>query len=521
MGKFMNKKLTVSLFLFAIAIFSNLPSEESKENKEIKKESKESKESHELKEEVSVTTHSVKINGKEISYNATAGNLLIKDNHGKTKASVAYVAYVKTGEETLGRPITFCFNGGPGSSAVWLHIGALGPRRIVLNAEMCPIQPYQVVDNDFSILDATDLVFIDPVSTGYSRAAHGEDLKQFHGVKEDIKSVAEFIRLYTTRFNRWGSPKFLAGESYGTVRAAGLAEHLHEEHHLDLNGIILISSVLNFQTLTDANRGNDLPYILSLPSYTAAAWYHKKLPVELQENFAKTLAEVQDFAIKDYNLALMQGDTIDKEFRNSIISKLSRYTGLTPEYIDNSNLRVNTLRFIKELLRKEKRTIGRFDSRLKGIDSDSCGQFFEYDPSLDSILGGFTAGLNDYLRSELKWEKDESYKILSDVHPWNYGDYCNQYVNVAETLREMMTRNPKLFVFVGSGYFDLATPYFATEYTFSHLGLDPSLRDHVTEAFYQGGHMMYTELPELKTLNRDIVEFITSACQKARQTHKP
>lgn len=468
----------------------------------------------ELKEETSETSHIIKINGLDLSYKATTGTLLQKDAQGKTKASLFYIAYVKEGQSDLSkRPITYCFNGGPGSSSVWLHLGSLGPRRIVINAEVCAAQFYQLVDNDYSILNVTDLVFIDPVSTGYSRAAPGEDLKQFHGLKEDIQSISEFIRLYTTKNSRWSSPKFLAGESYGTLRASALAEKLHEEEHLYLNGIILISSILNYQTLIDPSHGNDLPYVLFLPSYTAAAWHYKKLSEELQKDLPKTLKEVQDFAINDYSVALLQGDSIDAKKRQEMLAKLAQYTGLSQDYLDRANLRVSSMRFAKELLRNEKRTIGRFDCRALGIDLDACGQFFDYDASFEGLLAGYKAGIQDYLKNELKWNWEEDYKILTSVQPWNYSDYTNQYVNVAEKLREVITRNSKLHVFVGSGYYDLATPYFGTIYTFNHLGLDPTLRSRVTMEYYEGGHMMYSELPNLKKLSQDLSKFITSACQ--------
>jgi len=354
----------------------------------------------------------------------------------------------------------------------------------------------------------TDLVFIDPVSTGYSRAAAGEDAKQFHGVEEDVKSIAHFIRLFTTLNLRWDSPKYLAGESYGTTRAAALAGHLHDKHFLNLNGIMLISSVLNFQTISDPQGGNDLPYIVFLPSYTAAAWYHNKLDSELQKDFHKALEEAQTFAETEYTLALMQGNALNPKKRQEIVLKLARYTGLTPDYIEGANLRVDNIRFAKELLRKEHRTIGRFDSRYKGIDSDSNGSSFEYDPSLDSIAGAFTATFNQYVRAGLKWETDTEYQVLTSLGPWDYSKSPNQYLYVGETLRSVMSKNPNLKVFVGSGYYDLATPYFATDYTFRHLGLDASLLPNITMKYYDGGHMMYVQYPELVQLKRDLAEFL-------------
>lgn len=464
-----------------------------------------------LKEEVSETQHKVVIDGKEVPYKALAGTMLLKDRDGKAKASMFYIAYTNEGVEDKGsRPLTFCFNGGPGSASVWLHLGAFGPKIVKFSDEGYALPPYGVVENPYSLLDVTDLVFIDPVSTGYSRAVSSEDAKKYHGVDEDIKSVGEFIRLYVTRNGRWGSPKFLAGESYGTTRAAGLAEYLHDEHYMYLSGLILISSVLNYQTIVDPKRGNDMPYMLFLPSYTAAAWYHKKLPEELQKRpLDEVLADVELFVMNDYSQGLMKGAKINKQEKESLVKKLSYYTGLSENYILQTNLRINVHRFSKELLRSEGRTIGRFDSRLKGIERDAAGEYISADPSMDAIFGGFTAAFNQYIREELKWEKDEKYTMLAgaEVRPWSYGEK-NEFLSVGEALRDVMTRNAHLRVFVGSGYYDLATPYFASEYTVDHLGLDPTLEGHVSIYYYDGGHMMYTSRPSLIKLKKDLAEYI-------------
>ncbi len=463
-----------------------------------------------VKEETVETTHTMTLNGVEIKYKAIAGTLLLKDDKGEPKASVFYVSYIKEGEpDKTKRPITYCFNGGPGSSSIWLHMGVLGPKRMEIKQDGFTPPPYRAIDNPYCFLDVTDLVFIDPVSTGYSKAAPGEDPKQFHGVEEDVKSVADFIRLYTTRSARWSSPKFLAGESYGTTRAAALAEYLHDEHCLYLNGIMLVSSVLNFQTL-DASEGNDLPYILFLPSYTATAWYHQKLSPELQQNFEKTLEEAEAFAMHEYALALLLGDKMDATRRTDVVEKLSRYTGLSKEYIERANLRVSMQRFGKELLRDQRRSVGRFDSRFKGFEIDACDDTMNFDPSADAVYGQFAAAFYDYMRTDLKWERDEEYKVLADVRPWNYGKATNKYLNVADNLRGVMSKNPSLKVFVANGYFDLATPYFATDYTFNHLGLDPALRSHVTMSYYGAGHMMYIHPPSLEKIKKDMADFITN-----------
>lgn len=472
------------------------------------------------KEVVSETKHKAVVGGKTLNYTATAGTIILKEEVeeddgeiAKPKASIFFIAYTLDDvSEVSQRPLTFSFNGGPGSSSVWLHLGVLGPRRVLLDEEgFAQSPPYRLVNNDHSILDVTDLVFIDPVSTGYSRAVPGEKPQQFHDFKIDIESVGEFIRLYTTRYKRWSSPKFLIGESYGTTRAAGLSGFLQDRHGMFLNGIMLVSSILNFQ---DArfDIGNDLPNILFLPSYTATAWYHKKLPKELQEDLQSTLEEVEAFAMGEYTLALMKGDKLPETEREKIVSKLIRYTGLSREYIEQTNLRIEIYRFTKELLRDQGLSAGRLDSRFTGSDRDAAGEKPEYDPSYINIQGPYTACLNDYVRSELEFESDLPYEILTGrVLPWNYDKYQNQYVNVAETLRASMTKNPHLKVFVANGYYDLATPYFATRYTFNHLGLNESLQGNISMSYYKAGHMMYIHQPSLVQLKSDLAQFIHTA----------
>ncbi len=467
-------------------------------------------------EKVVTTEHSVAIEGREVAYTATAGTLLLKEEDGTAKASVFYIAYTRKGvQDPARRPVTFTFNGGPGSSSVWLHLGAFGPRRVLMDDEGHPLPPpARLVANEHSLLDLTDLVFIDPVTTGYSRAVPGEDPKQFHGVRQDVESVAEFIRLWTTRNRRWASPKFLAGESYGTTRAAGLAGHLQDRHGMYLNGVVLISSILNFQTAR-LNPGNDLPPVLFLPTFTATAWYHQRLPADLQADLEATLAEVEEFALGEYALALLQGDRLPAERREEIVRKLARYTGLAPEYIEGSNLRIRIFRFVKELLRDQGRTVGRLDSRFTGIDRDAAGEGFEYDPSYAAIQGPYTAALNHYLRTDLGFESDLPYEILTDrVHPWSFDEFENRYLNVADTLRQAMTQNPSLKVFVANGYYDLATPYFATHYTFDHLGLDPTLRGNITMGHYPAGHMMYIQKASLAKLKEDLAGFYATAAAR-------
>ncbi|MFX1516273.1 MAG: S10 family peptidase [Promethearchaeota archaeon] len=492
-----------------------------KEKNDIKIQLKREKKPKIPKEELVESKHSAIINGKSINYTVNVGTMLIKEEEEEkepqAKASIFYIAYIRDEIENKElRPITFSFNGGPGSSSVWLHLGVLGPRRVIAEESENPVPPpYRLVNNEYSLLDITDLVFIDPVSTGYSRAVPGEKDTQFHEFKKDIKTVGEFIRLFTSRIKRWNSPKFLIGESYGTTRAAGLAGYLHKDLGMFLNGIMLISCILNFQT-GRFNPGNDLPNILFLPTYSATAWYHKKLSEDLQADLHQTLNEVTNFAMNEYTLALMKGDQITPEEEALIITKLARYTGLSEKYVKGANLRINIYRFVKELLREEHRTVGRLDSRFIGIDRDDTGAEVEFDPSYAVIQGSYTATLNDYVRRDLNFASDLPYEILAPIYEtWKYEDYHNQYLNVGETLRQAMTMNPFMKVFVGNGYYDLATPFLATEYTFSHLELDSTLRKNISMGFYEAGHMMYLHPPSLAKLRDDLVTFIQSALPSA------
>lgn len=462
-----------------------------------------------LKDEFVETSFSTVINGVPIDYKATAGTLIVKDDAGNPKASFFFISYTKEKvSDTSTRPITYCFNGGPGSCSVWLNLGVFGPKRADIDEQNAGAPPYSLVDNQYSILDVTDLVFIDPVSTGFSRPAPGEDAKQFHGLEEDIKSVGDFILQYTTKFQRWNSPKFMAGESYGTTRAAGLVDELDKEHFMVFNGIIMVSSGLNHQTLWDFQGGNDLPYILYLPSYTATAWYHKKLSAELQKDLQQSINESEAFAQSEYMYALMLGDRLSQADKEKMAEKLSRFTGLSKEYLIRSNLRVSVTYFTQELLKNELKSIGRFDGRIVGIDYDPMSNQMTWDPSVQYVTGGFTALINQYIRKDLKWEKSGTYKIFGDVWPWNYGKANNQYVNIAVPLSEVMSRNPRLKVFVASGIYDLATPFFAADYTFDHLDLVPSIKGNVIIKKYPAGHMMYLHKPTLPVFTEDVRNFI-------------
>jgi len=474
----------------------------------------------EPKDNLVETRHSLTLDGQEIQYTVTTGTIVLKEETSdrekesegeKPKAQLFFIAYTKDGvQDKTQRPLTFSFNGGPGSSSVWLHLGLLGPRRVEMgDAGSLLSPPYQLVDNEFSLLELTDLVFIDPVSTGYSRPVEGQKAREFHNFKRDIETVGDFIRLYTTRYGRWTSPKFLAGESYGTTRAAGLSGYLQERHGLYLNGIMLISAILDFGT-ADFTPGSDLPYILFLPSYAATAWYHKK--IRTRKPLKVFLKEVEGFALGEYTLALMKGAALTSRERTQIITRLAGYTGLSEDYIDRTDLRINIFRFCKELLRKDRRNIGRLDSRFTGIDRDSAGEFFEEDPSMSAITGPYTATFYDYVRGELKYESDLPYEILTPkVSPWSYAEFENRFVNVAETLRKSISNHQVLKVHVANGYFDLATPYTATAYTFGHMGLDKSLQKNISMSYYEAGHMMYLHQPSIKQLSKNLAEFIQSA----------
>lgn len=461
-----------------------------------------------------VTQHAIQLDGQRLSYTATAGYMPIESEEGELRAKMFFIAYTLDGVNDISaRPLTFVFNGGPGSSSVWLHLGAIGPQRVLMTEEgEAPPPPYRLVDNEGTWLPFTDLVFIDPVLTGYSRPAEGVEKSEFHGLEEDLESVGEFIRLYTTKHERWSSPKFLAGESYGTTRAAGLSRYLQDRQGMYLNGIVLISTALDFGTLRFAPT-NDLPFILILPSYTATAWYHGQLDEELQgRELEDLLSEVREFALEDYALALLKGADLSEEDRRQTARRVARYTGLSQEFVEDANLRVELRRFTKELLREEGHTVGRLDSRFKGTDRDDAGESYEYDPSYAAIQGPYTAMLNSYVREQLGYENELTYEILTGrVRPWNWGSASGGYPSVTEDLRQAMSQNPALRVLVANGYYDMATPFFASEYVFDHLGYDESLQERIEQTYYPAGHMMYIHRPSLLRLTENVERFMRAA----------
>jgi carboxypeptidase C (cathepsin A) len=463
-------------------------------------------------DKLSVSEGSITVDGKPLKYRATAGRIGVRDETDKPKADFFFVAYERlpADEDPSKRPITFVFNGGPGAASVWLHLGAVGPRRVALDHDTdLPVVPYHLEENPDTWLAATDLVFIDPVGTGYSRAAQGEKPEQFFGVTEDIHWVAEFIRLYTTRYQRWLSPKYLAGESYGTTRAAGLSDYLQQSDGIGLNGIILISSVLTFGTI-EAGAGNDLPYELYLPSYAAVAWYHHKLAPDLQADLQKTIAQAEQWSTETYGPALAKDASLSADERAAINHSLVRFTGLPLDFVEKADLRIRPDRFEGVLLADQRKVIGRFDARLTGFNPEPLDNSTPYDPSLQPYLSAYTATFNDYVRRTLKYENDMTYEVLTGrVQPWNMGPAGNGYLDVSHTLTSAMTDNPRLRVMFVSGYFDLATPFAAANYTIDHMDLSAELRKHIIHNFYEGGHMVYHHRPTLTKLGQDVRAFVS------------
>src|SRR5256884_2221489 len=460
-----------------------------------------------------VTKHEVHVGGRTLRYTATVGMMPIKNRDGETEARIFFMAYTLDGVgDRQQRPLTFSFNGGPGSASVWLHLGAIGPRRVPMNPDgTMPPPPYQLVDNEYTWLNQTDLVFIDPVGTGYSRAVRPDLASKFFGLQGDIESVGEFIRMYLTRYERWTSPLFLAGESYGTTRASALSGYLIGRG-VAFNGIVLISTIMNFET-TDFASGNDLPYVMYLPSYAATAWYHKKLSSDLQSRSVQDLvAEVEQWAASDYTLALEKGDRLTQQERQDAIAKMSRYTGLSSQFIDNANLRVSLSLFRKELLRAERRSIGRLDARFKGFDANYASDSPDFDASEAAIRPPYTSTFNQYVRSELGYKSDLEYYILGGgiTSPWNWNTN-NGYVDTSVALRHALARDPYLKIFVAMGYYDMATPYFAVQYTLHHISLDPLLLKNFSTGYYEAGHMMYIDEKQLGRLRADVGKFIDEA----------
>lgn len=456
-----------------------------------------------LEAPTSEVSGSVTIGRQKVDYTATSGRLPVTDKTGKAKASMFFIAYTrKTDRKPENRPLTFCFNGGPGSASAYVHILAFGPRIVSVDDDGKTIpKPYTLVDNYNSILDVTDLVFIDPTSTGYSRAEKDDEAKLFHGLDEDTTSVGDFIRSYAEKFGRSASPTFIAGESYGTTRAAALTTYLQGRGGVNLAGVLLISTVLDFATIT-GGPGNDLPYSLFLPSFTASALHHKKIhgdPVKL-------LAEAEEFANGPYADALKRGKDVTESEREVLAKMMSKYTGLSEEYVRKVNLRVGATAFRAELLRDSKELIGRYDGRVKATVTGKGGFG---DPSATLTSEPLAESMKTYLSTDLKLETDLKYNMMGRVNPWNFGTSRGK-ATVVPRLREAMEKDAGLRVFVACGYCDLATPYAAAKYSLANLGGAKELQDRITFAYYEGGHMMYTVKESHQRLKEDMARFITA-----------
>jgi len=477
---------------------------------------KESKELHfDVSEVPPVVTHQqATVNGRVLRYTATAGRLPIKRGDGKIEAEMFFVAYTLDGENLAQRPLTFAFNGGPGSSSVWLHLGALGPRRVVLQpGGFMPAAPYRLQDNQYSLLDKSDLVLVDAMATGWSRAEDEATTKKFLGVEGDLDAFGEFIRLYITRYGRWASPLFLFGESYGTTRAAGLSGYL-SDRGISFNGIVLLSTAMDFQTL-EFQKNNDVPYILIIPSYTMIAAYHHKLASDLTQDLAKTRAEVEQWASTTYAQALAKGDAMSPQERQSVIDQMSRYTGLSKEVIDQADLRIDVAQFTHYLLIDQKLRVGRLDGRYTGPDPQGLMDTPFYDPAESALLPPFTAMFNNYVRNDLGYKTDMPYFVFAMGEglwrQWNWGSAVKGFPDTATALRAAMVKDPYLRVLVLEGYYDLATPYYAANYVVDHLNLPANFRKGISVETYDSGHMVYVNEQALAKLKQDVVRFMDSA----------
>ncbi|MBA2465756.1 MAG: peptidase S10 [Nocardioidaceae bacterium] len=462
------------------------------------------------------TKHRLKVGRRTLDYTATTGRVVLRDEvyedgtftGFKAKAEMSVTTYtVDTADGSHPRPVTFAFNGGPGSSSVWLHMGLLGPRRVVMGdvGELLA-PPYALTDNHESLLAVSDLVFIDPVSTGYSRAVEGSKPEPFHGYQGDIESVAELIRIWTSRHKRWMSPKFVAGESYGTLRGAALVEHLQSRHGMYVNGLILISSVLDVSSIDFEKQRNDRAHALYLPTYAAIAHYHGRLG---RRSLKAVLAEAEDYAARDYPWVLSRGERLTRKERAAAVTRLASLTGLSEEYVDRADLRIEHWRFFGELLRDQRRTVGRLDGRFSGPAASAIAEEMDADPSHDAITGPYAAVFNHYVRDELGYENDMPYEQISRrVHPWSFKDFEGRPIDVTPKLERAMRQNPHLRVHVSYGYYDGATPHFAAEDVLAHLQIPDELRANIVHAYYEAGHMMYVHQPSRIQQSQDLVDFV-------------
>lgn len=461
---------------------------------------------------IAETAHVMRLGGQEIRYTAHAGTLPIRLDNGDLGGRMFFVSYTRAGEDVKARPVAFLFNGGPGSASIWLHMGSFAPVRAEMADEgFQPAPPYRLVPNQHSLVDVADVVFVDAMSTGYSRTVAGVDPRQFHGVRGDLRAFGKFIREYLTHFDRWSSPKFLIGESYGSIRSAGLVGELQSRHGIELNGVVLLSALLSYQTIRTAPQ-NEIAYVVLVPTYAATAWYHKKLPSDLAAKPLKAVVdEASGFAFGEYASALVKGNTLGAAEVRTMAEKLARYTGLSAGYLEQANLRVSASRFRKELLRDQRLAVGRLDSRFTAVDRDAAGENPEFDPSNTALAGPYVAAFAEYVRDTLDWKSDLSYPTSGNVRPWAWDEFENQYMDMTDELRASMTRNPFLQVLGVAGYYDLATPVGGLEYNLRHLGYDETITSRVDITYYEGGHMMYIRPSAHAQLTADIARFIRDA----------
>jgi carboxypeptidase C (cathepsin A) len=466
-------------------------------------------------ERVSVTHHTTTINGRPIAYTARTGTMVLKDENGKPKAQVFYISYSKDGEDLTKRPVTFFFNGGPGSASIWLDMGIMAPKHPEMGPNGAqPAPPYNLVANPYSPLDVTDLVQVDAMMTGYSRPAKGVKATDFTGAQNDVKMFGEFIRDYLDKYDRWQSPKYLFGESYGTFRSAGLSNELQEDEGIQLNGIMLLGTVLDFQYIAPSPT-NDIAYSTILQTYTATAWYHRKLPADLQRlTLEQVVQQARDYAFGDYMLTLAKGNRLSAAERSAAAQKIARLTGVSPQFVQNTNLRIDPGTYRTELLRDQRLILGRYDSRLTAPTGNASSTRQDFDPSDVAPSGAFMSAFMRYLHDDLKYTSDLQYYMGGHTGRWDYSGLGGRgFPDEVESLRQAMAKNPYLKVMNGAGYYDTATPFANAEYTFDHLGFDQTYRDRVSLKYYESGHMAYLNQASAKQLKEDIANFINSTKQ--------
>lgn len=481
------------LLLFLLVIYSVGTAQETKEKKQ-----------EEQPEPVRLDK-TYKLSGKDLGFSVETGYFQLEDDKAEAVANIFYTSYTLKNAESKQRPIMFAFNGGPGSASVWLHLGVLGPKRIKMTDDGNAVAPpYELVENKYSWLDLCDIVFIDPVGTGFSRPEKDKDSKGFYGFENDAKWVSEFIRQYVNKNKRWDSPKYLCGESYGTTRAVGVADYLMKKHWMYLNGIILVACALDFETLREFD-GNNLPYVCNLPAYAAAAFYHRQLGDSLQSDLTSLLKKTERFAINEFAPFLLKGDGVTEAEKDAVASRLSQLTGLSEKIWIDNNFRLKSYRFRKQLLIDSVQHVGRFDSRLKVFDDEVYSEWGRVDASFVSIKGAFSTSINSYLRKDLGYENNLPYYVIGRVHPWEYDN--GKYLNVIPQLREIMMDNPSMKLWLANGYYDMATSYFGTEYALSQAFIPKHLKKNVYKTYYEAGHMMYLHYPSLVKMKSDAEAF--------------